>query len=41
MAICVYPLVPRVLDDIFGNTWDRDIRPKKDGSGNATWVVVK
>jgi hypothetical protein len=36
-----YPLVPRVLDDIFGNTWDRDIRPKKDGSGNATWVVVK
>lgn len=36
-----YPLVPRVLDNIFGNTWDRDIRPKKDGSGNATWVVVK
>lgn len=36
-----YPLVPRVLDDILGNTWDRDIRPKKDGSGNATWVVVK
>jgi hypothetical protein len=36
-----YQLVPLVLDNIFGNTWDTDKRPKKDGSGTATWVVIK
>ncbi|NJD04089.1 MAG: DUF87 domain-containing protein [Ruminiclostridium sp.] len=37
-----YGIVPRALNEVFGEgNWDTDKRPKRDGSGMTTWVVIK
>jgi hypothetical protein len=36
-----YRLVPKILDELFGNTWDTEVRQKKDKTGNAYWVILK
>jgi len=36
-----YRLVPKILNNIFGNAWDTEVRQKRDGSGTATWIIAK
>ena len=34
-------LVPRALDEEFGNSWETERRPAKSGTVMTTWVVIK
>ncbi|MCD4845289.1 MAG: hypothetical protein K8R25_12460 [Methanosarcinales archaeon] len=38
-----HSIVPRALNEVFSNDeegWDTEKRPRKEGSGTTTWIVI-